>query len=543
MNRARTTALVIFLLLAPTVAAGVPRSPLGVYAVVNVNEYTTVYLKSHPGGDVETYLSTIVFPDLLDNRAVSGIVLYETWAQLNPNAPSSPKPYDWSLIDDLFTAVANWDSANPSFPPKTVQLVILPGFNSPPWLLDEIPSCVPLFYGVYVASCGTITFTGFKEGGVVDGKPVTQTLPLPWNSTYKTAWQNFLTVLAGKYGSKSALVSISVAGPTASSEEMILPTSRTLDPSATQVSGLTAEEIWDDLLAIQYTDPSYQQSDKAFIEEWKNAIDMYGSIFSNITLIATTGDGLPNLTDCEITTSTTCTFTLPPDPVTPFAMVCPVANMDCAAETTILAYFDRKAVGGSNAKATQTDGMKGSGSTAFNLGVPGVKLISDTTQLFTSPSARILGGSQFATAFSTFPVQEGCTSLFPPHPYSNVDKVPVAKIPSACLNPANTETLAMLGFKTFDQKTEAPYLISPEQSEFNVLNWFFQDTPEGAYFSGTSGLAPLNYVQIYGPDITYATKHSTDEVPVVMGGTTISISAQNLLFLASSSLGIIAEKP
>jgi hypothetical protein len=43
--------------------------------------------------------------------------------------------------------------------------------------------------------------------------------------------------------------------------------------------------------------------------------------------------------------------------------------------------------------------MKGS-STAYNLGVPSVKLISYSTDLFTSPSAQILGGSQFAMSFS-----------------------------------------------------------------------------------------------------------------------------------------------
>src|ERR1700733_10003499 len=111
-------------MLAPALMAS-PRRPLGIYAVVNVKEYTTEYLKANPSAttaEIENYFNKTVFPDVLGNRAVSGIAIYETWAQLNPNPPSSTNPYDWSLLDDLFSQVALWNSQNPTFPPKTVQL-------------------------------------------------------------------------------------------------------------------------------------------------------------------------------------------------------------------------------------------------------------------------------------------------------------------------------------------------------------------------------------------------------------------------------------
>jgi hypothetical protein len=244
---------------------------------------------------------------------------------------------------------------------------------------------------------------------------------------------------------------------------------------------------------------------------------MYSSIFNYLTLIVTTGDGLPNLTDCTLNKEPSCTFTLPTDPTIEFSEVCPVQNMACAAETTILSYFAEAMVGGTNAKATQTDGMKGSGSIKYNLGMPAVKLISQSTAGLLYPSAQIRGGSQFAMSFSNFPVQEGCTSLFPPKGFSSPDDVPVGDIPPACLNPNNTETLAAAGFTYFDQKKEAAYLISPEQAEYNVLNWFFSGTAVGPFFGSTLGAAPLNYVQIYGPDITYATNHANDKAPVVVG--------------------------
>lgn len=353
------------------------------------------------------------------------------------------------------------------------------------------------------------TFSGFSEGGFdkTTGVASPMDLPMPWDSTYKSAWQTFLSALAKQYGSRPELVSIAVAGPTASSEEMMLPATRNTN-GATQIGGLSPEQMWNILLANHYNSlaykdwTKYQQSDVAFIDEWGHAIDFFGKTFSGITLTMSTGDGLPNLDtpNCDITTGGACSFTIPSSPID-FHGVCLKGDMDCAAETTILAYFNQSSVGGSNAKATQTDGMKGTG-TNGNLGVPSVKLISFETDLFTSPSQRILGGAQFAQSFSKFPDDEGgCTGC------------------------------------------------SPEQAEYNVLTWFFDETSEGPSFptgtvagiGGHNGPAPLNYLQIYGPDITYALDPTSVKVPVVMGGSTNMVSAQDLLHKAASALVTIGE--
>lgn len=160
--------------------------------------------------------------------------------------------------------------------------------------------------------------------------------------------------------------------------------------------------------SLAYKDwTKYQQSDVAFIDEWEHAIDMYGKIFNGITLTVSTGDGLPNLDvpNCDVNTGQTCSFAIPVSPIDFHGVCYAKGDMDCAAETTILAYFNQSTVGGSNAKATQTDGMKGAG-TSGNLGVPNVKLISFETE-FKSPSERILGGAQFAQSFSKFTDDEG----------------------------------------------------------------------------------------------------------------------------------------
>ena len=71
--------------------------------------------------------------------------------------------------------------------------IVTPGFQSPQWMLAQIPSCNGLFQSPVQTSpstCGTVTFKGYNEA--TDGN----VLPLPWNPFYKSSWQTFLTALA-----------------------------------------------------------------------------------------------------------------------------------------------------------------------------------------------------------------------------------------------------------------------------------------------------------------------------------------------------------
>ena len=309
----------------------------------------------------------------------------------------------------------------------------------------------------------------------------------------------------------------------------------------TQFPGVSIapNDMWSKLLAFHYTGmAAYQNSDQAFIDEWENAIDLYGQIFSGVTLVATTGAGLPDFN-----------MNLPP----PSVGDCPNPRMECAAVATILSYFMQPTVGGANAKASQTSGMTGSRAVDPDMGVAAVKLLSQLTAQFTSPSAQVLGGAEFDANFSTpaaTTLQEGCTSTFPPDssdtpaactdPSAPRGMLSPACIPQACLAPGVTQA-SLAGYTKFSQ-VPATDLIPPEQAEYNVLNVYFDGTPAASAFGATQGAAPLNYLQIYYQDVQYAQMNVSAPAQVVeTDGTVVSTTAQDLLNLASQKLLEIAE--
>jgi hypothetical protein len=485
------------------------RKPQGIYAVVTPNK------------DID-------FSILVSNPAVSGLAVRVDWATLNSEEGVTP---DWSYLDNAFTAIQSWNTANPSSTPKTVQLEITPGFGTPNWVLDKILSCDGLFAVPRVdptGTCGKATFPNSEGSRTTTPQP----LPLPWDSTYKSQWKKFLMALAERYGQNPTLVSIAVAGPTATSVEMILPATNDVN-SAT---GLTLLQTWRKLIAnphsdpSHYLDPDYIDSDKIIIDAWEDAIDMYGKIFSGITLVVTSGDGLPKLGKADVT--------IPAG----FEGDCTSPDPDCAAETTIESYFEQPSVGGTNSKATQTSGVEAAKEDlTINMSLKGVKFLSEAT----AHGISILGGAQFNTSFSLKPVQEGCTSKFPPKNNSTpppgcvipsdcttFDCIPVACIPSVCITSSIPSQ-----YKVFSD-VPSSYLISPEQALNNVLSYYFSDTSVANLYGGIKGTAPMNYMQIYAEDIKYATDHAISPPVTVtlQDGTTISVTAQDELNSASQRL-------
>lgn len=304
--------------------------PKGIYAVIAIDNY----------GSYDTnYVNQII-----GNPAVCGLTIREQWKNIEPGEGN----YDFSRIDD---AVARATSLN-----KTIQLIIVPGFYTPNWVLSQIDSCEDdLILPPAIASlCGKLKMIVPYGADVGD----TLWLPMPWNSLYKQKWQNFLMALAQQYNSSSTVVSVALGGPTSVSCEMTMPE-------------WWKYWQWQNILKLFYqpNDP-HRNSNLAFVEEWKNSIQLYDQIFANKTIIVTMANAL---------------ISFP-------------SNTSEAARDTILDYF-KNVTYLYNFKGTQTSGLM-----ACHDYPNDVEKVKELTL------HNIKGGAQFAMPTVTFPNDMGCDS-------------------------------------------------------------------------------------------------------------------------------------
>ena len=439
------------------------RAPLGVYVKVDVQDAINGY--NGPASQLHSYQQDL-YESLLADPAISGLTIGANWAKLQPSAGSSSSSFDWTDLDDAFDAA--------TLAHKPVQLIITPGADMPTWLVNEIPSCDPLFTsGSAPANCGTVTFVGYPEV-----QRAGQTMfPLPWNTVYQAAWDAFLMQLNARYGSNASFVAIAIAGPVGASDEMIFPTSA--NTSAAQPSGLAVDAMWAAL--IQHSFPSngaYQSTDQVFIDAWKQAIDAYESIFSGVTLFIGADAGDDNTlfaVDCSNTSK--------------------AEIMSCEAKTEVLSYFVK--VTGLNGKGTQVGGMTASSAvTIGNIGVQGVKVL---TALSPPPAPPFIGGAEFDFPVSGSDLEgEGC-----PDPSGNCPGLSVA------------------------------------EGAYNVMTVFFTGTPVAAFYGGTVGTAPIQYLEVSYLDLQYALSNACPATPSPSLG---YMSLQDLYARASRDIFAMANR-
>jgi hypothetical protein len=136
-----------FLWLAPDLGAQpiqpAPRRPRGIYAVVNIEDNVNQQHKANPSitpAELNAYFENL-YQDLLNNPAISGLTLQVHWDTLNPNPPAATNAYGWSFVDDAFAQASMWNVQNPAKAPKTIQLIVTAGFQTPQWMLAQIPTC------------------------------------------------------------------------------------------------------------------------------------------------------------------------------------------------------------------------------------------------------------------------------------------------------------------------------------------------------------------------------------------------------------------
>jgi len=551
------------------------RGPKGIYANFLLNDKVSLAeAAAYPSGSsaypnpAADAVLVKYFTTLLDNPAISGLAPQIPWYLLNPNDPGfdsfhpAKGAYTWNALDDVFIAVDQWNNApaNRGLPPKTIQLIISPGYNSPSWVFNNIDasvcgwkencggagSCDGLFMTpapvpAVSHQCGYTTLFWQVESGT----PIQEQFPLPWNSVYKKDWQTFLVALNQHIQMEPASYafdSIAMGGPTASSTEMILPNlanqkispypPNNPNPNSTNVVGgkamltlmapgvVPASETaitvdvptaWNTLFQNFYgSDPKYQNTDLPFIQEWDAVIDVYSQVFSGVTLsLTTTTDALPAF---PVAASSPLLVAAPGfesdcgnDPTTD-----PNDVMACAAVTQVLAYYTNPFVGGNNAKLVFEAGMTAARD-SYDLGTNGVKWLAATTAAGTAHVAgtpfrlsRILGGLQFSHTFSAtkHDIQaEGC----PTYPMQCGGGEP-----DGSLTPGEgLENVLSISF--FPGTAVGPsfcayttgYGCGPT-SVTNFGNFNYSD-------------APMNFLEIYDGDILYASGLSQCEMIYITG--------------------------
>ena len=454
-----------------------------------------------------------LYEDLLSNGAVSGLTVGMNWDDIQLEDPSkhtcnsidaTPGGCDWTYLDDVF-GVARYAVV-------PVQVLITPGFDSPAWLLKQIPSCDGLFDEKTAASvaadCGTVTFTSFPEKSHTDTHEDGQyVLPLPWNGVYQRAWWRFLKLFAQRYNSDmgisaSPLAAVSIAGPVSVSPEIIFPTSAN---NSTLPSGKDVDEAW--TVLIQHSvppnvtePPNYAETDEVFIAQWKQAIDQYEAIFTGVTLVLTpdASDDLPEFTN---NTWQKSPFTSPVYPVDCSTMKYP---RSCEAKAEIISYFIVAA--GPNGKATSVGGLTAASDTAFgDIGMAGVRLVTSLSPQIGSPT--IFGGAEFD------------------HPISGKEEL---KQDTGCPTDKPPQNQTCKG-------------LTPEEAEAEVLYDFFYGTPAAAVFpqapqfAGSGGRGKeqgtVEFLWVPYEDILYATANKClDERKILRGDTSVQDQLDRALY-------------
>jgi len=174
------------------------------------------------------------------NPNTSGVTFRTSWADVEPEGGK----FDFSKIDVVF-AEAEKNG-------KWVELILIPGFGTPPWAVQGVQSA--MFVVGYGPGAGT-----------------SLPLPVPWDRTYLSRWFAFLKVIGDRYAGRATFRKIAAAGPTSVSAEMSLPDS---------VSDIA-----------QWTQFGY--TSEKYLESWRQTFRAYSTTFPHQYFSLALHQGLP----------------------------------------------------------------------------------------------------------------------------------------------------------------------------------------------------------------------------------------------------------
>ena len=559
------------------------RMPFGVYAHVDIEDVLPGLVAKFPNIEIRqsaTQACAVVraspsdraalhlalqgfYTTLLSDEAISGITAGVHWCRVqieNPDkndavcgisaVPCYPHGNDWSYVDDIFTAVHNYNIATHAN--KTVQLIVTPGVYSPSWLTDGalLESCDPLFDGrkSSLPNCGMVTFNPYPEQKLAlhTTDLLVLPMPLPWSTRYLDYWHRFLEDLATRYGIDQALVSVIMAGPTCSTTEMILPNTAN---GSLQNSGMEADQAWQVLIGNSFKNniDYAMHPAQVFVDYWERAIGAYERIFLNskLTLILTPDDykNMPEFTGTSLPLPH-LRNELALDFANFYTDNCNNASLpiSCQTKATVAFYLAvhpaPPSLNGNIAKGTSVGGMRaGSQLSTGQIDVPGMKLLSADPPPFTAnhrslPGGPLLGGAQFDHNLTKFDLTDDSyqpsTNAFSPVSENFQDQACLSTQPN-CVGTVSVEQGAFQVFANFFSGTTAAYLFDA-----------------GTTIPPIGFQAPVQFVDVTWRDVMYAVSTAGK---CTLASTTTSTHfpgktlMQDVLNQADYGLKIIAGRP
>ncbi len=475
--RVRPFVSCVWLLAAATLATAQNplRRPLGVYAKADLE----ALIKSQCPPTLADQHACLqkFYRGLLRTPPIAGLTIGLHWDRISTSVPIGIPAahyafagYDWSWVDDVFAAVAEVGYH------QTVQFVITPGFDSPKWFLRSttMVSCDSLLIGPAPVpgssplQCGKVTFEGYPEEDHADGLE----LPLPWSDDYQQKWLAFLEDFRNRYFyNHPEWVSLTVAGPSGASPELIFPTEE--NDNTLQLGGLTVADVWRRLWVNSFCggldcDARHLGNDEAIVDHFKKVIDKHVALFGTqgavsglaLVLAPDSGNDFPNFDN------------IPPHLNPLYATECASTQtaLSCEAKTDILHYFIKQAGAGNGSKV---GGMTASSSLQTgDIGLSGLKLLTD------QKSEAFFAAAEFDHPVSTDP-GVGCPS------------------------------------------PQGTCWVTPEEAAYNLLAVFFDQTPTESYdywsvnlahsprppdHVGTAGRRVVRYLEVPYVDVLYAQK-------------------------------------
>lgn len=180
---------------------------------------------------------------ILDNSNVDGLALRFSWNQLEPR----DGVFNWSPVDvQIASARAHH---------KKVSLGVTAGARTPAW--------------VYAAGASYFSFVWDKPWG----PPIcsNQRIPIPWDPVYLNKWGGFVRALGARYGHTSIVIYVKITGVNATTQELILPHSRSTTISHLGVTCVSGDDVarW---LAVDYSRAKIEQA-------WKQMADTFAQAF------------------------------------------------------------------------------------------------------------------------------------------------------------------------------------------------------------------------------------------------------------------------